>query len=96
MKKEFIRFLKEHGIYAAHKRNFDIEHLSACSLDLYYRVKNNGEDFFNVVDPEHYISGAFEWSLTPEGNIFWGDLHLIWNAKTYGVNLKIYKLSNTW
>ena len=83
MKNEFIRFLKEKGLYAAYKRNFNIEHLSTWSTDLYNKVKNDGEDFFDVVSPEEYISGAFKWSNTPEGSIFWCDLHLIWNDKTY-------------
>ena len=26
-KKKFLRFLKEEGVYAAYRRNFDIEHL---------------------------------------------------------------------
>jgi hypothetical protein len=47
------------------------------------KIKNDGEDFFDVVCPEEYISGAFKWSHTPEGSIFWCDLHLIWNDKTY-------------
>lgn len=87
MKQEFIRFLKEKGIYAAYRRNFNIEHLSTWSTDFYNKVKNDGEDFFDVVGHEHYISGAFKWSHTPEGSIFWCDLHLIWNTKTYWKDL---------
>ena len=87
MKKEFIRFLKEKGLYAAYKRNFNIEHISTWSTDLYNKIKNDGEDFFDVVSPEEYISGAFKWSHTPEGNIFWCDLHLTWNDKFYGEDL---------
>lgn len=86
-RKEFIRFLKEEGVYAAYKRNFNIEHICAWSTDLYNKIKNDGEDFFDVVCPEEYISGAFKWSHTPEGSVFWCDLHLIWNDKTYGEDL---------
>lgn len=83
-KKKFFRFLKEEGAYAAFKRNFDIEHISTWSTDLYNKIKNDGEDFYNVVNPEHYISGAFAWANTPEGNDFWGNLHFKWIGEVYG------------
>lgn len=83
-KKKFFRFLKEHGIYAAYRRNFDIEHLKKWSISIYDRIKCDGEDFYNVVNPEHYISGAFAWTYTPEGNDFWVNLHFKWIGEVYG------------
>ena len=77
-KKDFIRFLKEKGVYAAYRRNFSLEYLKIWHNDLYKKVVVDGENFFNVVNWSLYINHAFDWEKSPEGHDFWGKLSHEW------------------
>ena len=82
-KKEFIRFLKERGVYAAYRRNFSLEYLKIWHNDLYKKIVTNGENFFDVVNWKRYINHAFHWAATKEGHEFWQKLSREWSNWTF-------------
>ena len=77
-KKNFIRFLKEKGVYAAYRRNFGLNYVEIWHNDLYNKIVTSGENFFDVVDCSLYITYAFEWEKSPEGRRFWEKLSDEW------------------
>jgi hypothetical protein len=77
-KKDFFRFLKEKGVYAAYKRNFGLKYLKMWHNCLYKKIAVDGENFFNVVDWKLYINHAFHWASTKEGEGFWQNLSIEW------------------
>ena len=77
-KKRFFRFLKEKGVYAAYRRNFDLTYLKTWHHSLYLKVVVDGENFFDAVNWSLYINHAFNWEKSPQGHDFWGKLSKEW------------------
>lgn len=70
MKKKFIEFLKENGIYERYKK----------LLKTYYQGAYTLTSYCKEVYPEQYFNGAFIWSQTEEGEYFWVALDAKWRA----------------
>jgi hypothetical protein len=79
-KRDFIRFLKEHGVYAAYRRNFGLKYIKVWHHELYIKIAVDGENFFDVVDWRFYINHAFRWETSPEGHDFWQKLSHSWQS----------------
>ena len=65
IKKAFLRFIKEKGVYSGYVRN----------------IKNNNKTLEKVIKNsgvQNLIQGAFIWSKTPEGHYYWSDLSTEW------------------
>ena len=77
-KKQFIRFLKEKGIYAAYRRNFELTYIKTWHNNLYLKIVNEGKSFFDVVPCSLYINHSFHWESSPEGHNFWARLSKEW------------------
>ena len=81
-RKEFIRFLKEEGVYVAFKRNFSIDYLRKWFIDDYRQIIS-GRNYYRVIKKLEYISKAFYWRDTPEGYEFWLDINKRWTSFMY-------------
>jgi hypothetical protein len=68
-KRRFNSWLQRNGAYEQYKHNRHIANNSRSSWG--YRIRFNS--------PMDFISMAFDWSDTPEGDQFWGNLHLKWS-----------------
>ena len=68
MKKEFYKFLKNHGAYRKWHANFNADPDNN---------KISADDFLNIIDPYKYISSAFWWYETKDTN-FWVKLDNEW------------------
>ena len=77
--KEFIRFLKELGVYTAFVKNItsmteDGLHFNGtcavrgCSLVTY----------LNDTNPSDYVSGSFCWGCTPQKHWYWSYINECW------------------
>lgn len=66
----FTRFLKEEGVYAKY-----IKYRCGASKTKYY-LKNG--DF--PASAVRYVSGAFNWSTTPERHRFWQAINSDWDS----------------
>lgn len=62
----FFAFLKQNDAYDSFKRNFSDPDLA------------HGIDDLTCARPSRYISCAFFWSSTPEGNMYWRLLDFKW------------------
>lgn len=62
MENKFKQFLKSHEVFVPY---LDNKHLPI-------------EDIIKYFEPEHYISGAFDWGDTPEGVGFWKKINDEW------------------
>ena len=78
-RKEFIRFLKEKGAYAAYRRNFGLKYIKTWHKTLYDKIGVNGMTFFDVVNWKLYINHAFHWASTKEGHEFWQEISIEWS-----------------
>lgn len=70
MKDLFIKFLKEHNLYFRFKAYF--------YMSSYHRGETF-EQYLNRKDPEHYVTGAFGWPDTDEGEDFWHGVDVQWD-----------------
>lgn len=70
MKKKFIEFLKENGIYERYKELLKAHYQGAYTLASYCKA----------VYPEQYFNGAFVWRQTDEGELYWVALDAKWRA----------------
>lgn len=77
-KKQFIRFLKEKGIYAAYRRNFGLRFIKIWDKTLCDKIGVNGMTFFDAVSWKKYVSYAFHWASTKEGHEFWLKISREW------------------
>ena len=82
MKKEFYRFLAEHGLITEFNRNFS----SADNKDFraINKIPVHKAKFFaknQQLKPERYISAAFRWNNSPEGLMIWARLDYEWERK---------------
>ena len=67
-KRRFNSWLQRKGVYEQYKHNRHVANDSPSSWG--YRLRFDS--------PADFISMAFEWSNTPEGDQFWSDLHVSW------------------
>ena len=74
-KRRFNTWLQKKGAYEQYKRNRHKTKHSPSSWG--YRVRFNS--------PADFISLAFNWDATPEGDRFWGDLHVRWSRLWRGL-----------
>ena len=81
-RKEFIRFLKEEGVYVAFKRNFSIDYVRKWFINEYEQIVS-GKSYYEAVEKTNYISKAFYWRGTPEGYEFWLDISKRWTSLIY-------------
>lgn len=81
-KKEFIRFLKEEGVYVAFKRNFSIDYIRKWFIVEYEQIIS-GRNYYEVIKELDYISKAFYWRGTPEGYDFWLGINKRWVSLVY-------------
>lgn len=68
-KRRFYSWLQKKGAYEQYKRNRHMTNNSPSSWG--YRHHFNS--------PADFISMAFDWADTPEGDIFWSVLHVRWS-----------------
>ena len=77
----FLRFLKEHGVYANYfaemSKNYD-SHSSFYTV--YHR---NYSEFFNRCSPQNWLDHCFTWNYTIKGDNFWSHLDDLWRNKYY-------------
>lgn len=85
-RKEFIRFLKEEGVYVAFKRNFSLDYLREW-FDNDYKQIVNGKSYYEAVGGANYISEAFYWKDTPEGFDYWSELNKKWGHNVFEENV---------
>lgn len=81
--REFISFLRKNNVFYQYFRSFIVRHSYEKSQTPPHVYKNAGELF---------ISNAFIWVSTCEGDSFWYKLHLQW-LDLYDKNFKLYKKS---
>lgn len=81
--REFISFLRRNNVFWQYFRSFIVNHHFEKSQTPPHVYKNAGELF---------ISNAFIWTATCEGDSFWYKLHLQW-LDLYDKILKLYKKS---
>lgn len=81
-RKEFIRFLKEEGVYAAFKRNFSIDYVRKWFIGEYEQIIS-GRSYYETIGKTEYISKAFYWRGTPEGYEFWLGISKRWTSLIY-------------
>ena len=80
--KRFIAFLKQNGAYKIYLNNISRERGVSEAILFIKSAFNIWEDYKG----QRLITGAFSWSKTEEGYIFWRKLHNKWVCET--VNLK--------
>ena len=68
-KRRFNSWLQKNGAYEQYKRN---RHLTNNSRPSCWGYRSHFHS------PADFISLAFDWASTSEGDHFWGDLHLRW------------------
>ena len=70
--KEFIRFLKELGVYTAFVKNItknDWPNKGACAVLVTY---------LNHTNPSDYVSASFNWMSTPQKHWYWSYINECW------------------
>lgn len=67
-KRRFNSWLQKKGAYEQYKHNRHIVNSSPSSWGYRHHFHSPGD----------FISMAFDWADTPEGDQFWGDLHIKW------------------
>ena len=65
MKEKFIQFLRDNKVLTKYRKN-----LKDCGKDF--------NEYFNRYPPWFYLSRAFLWDESPEGEVFWIDLNVKW------------------
>ena len=74
-KRRFYSWLQKKGAYEQYKRN---RHRTNNSPSVWgYR--------FHFNSPADFISFAFDWADTPEGDQFWSELHVKWSRLWRGL-----------
>lgn len=93
MKDLFINFLKEHNLYYRFRAYYSFSPEKNC---------NSFEEYLEKQDPVHYITGAFPWSKTDEGQNFWQDMDGCWDKCrekykewSYTITFKSSKLNDS-
>ena len=82
MKKEFYKFLAEHGLVTEFNRNFsskDGKDYRSTSGNFFPIHK--AKFFAKDKDPLYFVSGAFDWTKSPEKWKPWMDLNTKWQRK---------------
>jgi hypothetical protein len=79
-KEEFIRFIKERGVYKAWIRNsIEYSRINNGLCELTYRFKDNLikfiEYYVNINQTHEIIMNSFHWNSTPEGGAFWNIIY---------------------
>ena len=67
-KRRFNSWLQKKDAYEQYKRNRHKTNNTPFSWGCRYHFKS----------PAEFISMAFDWAETPEGDQFWADLHVRW------------------
>ena len=77
MYREFINFLRIHGVYDRFIKNLNkLEHKSI-------------EEYLKETDSRHFILSSFSWLDTDEGVQFWSNIEALWlYIRIYGKNKK--------
>lgn len=68
-KRRFYSWLQKKGAYEQYKRNRHKTNNTPSAWGYQSRFSS----------PVDFISYAFDWEFTPEGDDFWMDLHLKWS-----------------
>ena len=75
--KEFVRFLKDNGVFKAFTNSYD---------PIYYFGDDDNHpinSYLRDVSDDCAISEAFTWSSTEQGANFWGDINNKWDCYVY-------------
>lgn len=70
---DFIHFLKEADVLRDYLHNFYADKIE----ELY----ESAREFLTINNPDSYIYGAFRWSATTGGQIFWQKLDAEWTKQ---------------
>ena len=76
IKKEFIFFLKEKGVYVKFRKYFEEDAKTQSYYSEY--TKMGGKRYLNNVSPEDFLLNAFDWENTEERYKFWDKLNREW------------------
>ena len=80
--RKFLRFLKDNNIYYNYWNNFYRQNYPLMWYN--HNAKTNINRYFCKTPTMNYISGAFFWQYTLEGDDFWESFHIKWLKLTMG------------